>query len=187
MTSLVVVVLNGWGASSRRRESRTSELVRGITADHVTEGHYLALRAMMGVSRSRRVSRFIRRHQGLDRDLLLVAKSLGARNMVSRVLNGFQSRLIYRRTGLVTIDPCWPLRWDWRPNLNRSVLRLVYPWLDEATNFFAVLPQDKQSGSMVYGQPVVNIPLVGPDHVSITLAPEVRDEVRRVTDWLVGS
>jgi len=184
MAEVVVVVLNGWGSSSRRRETRTATMAREVTKGHVAEGRFLGLRAMLGWSRSRRVRRFILRHQNPHRSLLLVGKSLGARNMVSRVLNRMATPLGYRRVGLVTIDPCWPTRWDLTPNLNRAVLKLTAT-VDQATNFMAVLPQDQQAGAMVHGPRVVNVPLSGPDHFTIVQAPEVRAELERMALELV--
>jgi hypothetical protein len=105
--------------------------------------------------------------------LLLVGKSLGAYNLVKRVLNKCPPWWDgYKAAALVTIDPCWPIRGNWRPNLNRCLLHLE-PELDYACNVYAVLPQDQQAGAMLAGPRVHNCPVTEYDHYSIVNAPEV--------------
>lgn len=183
-SELVVVVLNGWGASSRRRETRTAELVRDVVKGLASEENILTRRSMLGMNRARLFHRFILSHQDDRRSLLVVGKSLGARNMVGGVLNRLPRSLAYRRTGLVTIDPCWPVPWDLTPNLNRSILHLRMR-MGRATNFLAVRPQDEQAGSMVQGPGVVNVPLSDVTHTTIVQAPEVRSELEEMVEWLV--
>lgn len=185
-TKLVVVVLNGWGASSRRKETRTAELVMKITKGLVNEDEILTKRAMLAMSRVRRFRKFILRHQSPDRSLLVVGKSLGAKNLVSGVLNNLPDDLTYKRTGLVTIDPCWPEQWDWTPNLNKRSLYLCRK-MGRAVNLMAIRPPDKQAGSMLRGPGVYNIQLTGYSHVSIVEAPEVEHEIQSMVDWLVWS
>jgi hypothetical protein len=130
--------------------------------------------------------RFIRQYSSPENSLLCVGKSLGARNMISFVLNEIGD-LHYRRTALVTIDPCWPFVEDWKPNLNGKVLKLSYP-VDMATNIFAALPKTEQAGALVQGPSgcgVENIPLSDVDHYSITTSPVVKSAVRRSVDFLL--
>lgn len=188
---MIVAVLNGWGSSSRLRETRTAALVRRVTKGKVSIRGFLARRAMIGWARSRRFKRFILRREDPEETLLLVGKSLGARNMITRVLNQLPM-LQYRKVALLTIDPCWPERWDWKPNLNRRVLELTHP-VHRAVNVYAVLPPDKQAGSMVglnlsnnmlTDLIVQNVPLMHVDHHTIVQSEEVEEELCALVDYL---
>lgn len=177
---IVAAVLNGWGASMRRKETRTAALVREALdgQDHIV----LARRAMIGWARARMMRRFIRAHSSKENGLLCVGKSLGARNMVGRVLNRLEP-LSYRRIALLTIDPCWPLRGDWRPNLNRHVLDLDFP-VDRAVNVYSRGGPDDQAGAMLRGNNVTNIPLTDVDHYSIVQDDVTAEELGELVDYL---
>jgi len=181
---LIVAVLNGWSASVRGKETRTATLVERETRAH--KRLFLARKATLVRARARMYRRFIRRHAMRENELLCVGKSLGARNLISYVLNEFQS-MPYRKTALVTIDPCWPLLDDWTPNLNDQLLTLDFP-IGMAINVFAALPKGEQAGALVQGHPGVvrNIPLNDVDHYSITTSKTVRESVRRSVAWLVS-
>lgn len=186
MPEIVTAVLNGWGSSSRQRESRTANLVKSALFNRGLEGPFLGKRSMFLASRARRFRRFIRKHQSPELSLLCVGKSLGARNMVTRVLNNLPV-LEYRKVGLLTIDPCWPRDGQLRPNCNREVLYLSYP-VTVGINVVAVLPQDQQAGSIVYGENVSNVPLNDHDHISIVHSPDVHaalgDIIRELMGWI---
>lgn len=178
---LIVVVLNGWSASVRKRETRTSALVERLTRDR--KRTMLTAKASLLRSQARRCRDFILDHQERRDNLLLVGKSLGARNLI-RVLNALPRPLKYRKKALVTVDPCWPLLVDWRPNLNRTILKVVHP-VELGANLVAVRPQDKQAGAMVSGRNIKNIPVAGVDHYSIVESPvlvaTLADTIVRVT------
>lgn len=186
MSSLVVAVLNGWGASSRRRETRTAELVRKETDGAVGEDDFLASRAMLGMPRSRKYRRFILSHQDKRKNLLIVAKSLGSHNMIKGVLNHKKllRPLDYRKIGFLSIDPCWPLWHDMRPNLNRHLIHLKRK-MDRTVNFLAIRPPDEQAGAIVRGPDVINIPLTDVTHTSIVMAEEVRSGLFNMINFLL--
>jgi hypothetical protein len=130
------------------------------------------------------MKRFILGHQSPSSRLLVVGKSLGARNIVE-VLNGLSARLKYKSVGLITIDPNWPL-WSemkWRPNLNGHCLDLIYP-VDMAVNIYAKCPMNEQAGSKLRGSNVRNVELDSCDHHTIVFHPlvamEITDTVKRL-------
>ena len=185
MAKLVVAVLNGWGSSSRRRESRTAALVRRTISNMGVEPEAIVTgRALLAWSRSRRYKRFIRHHQSYDRVLLCVGKSLGARNMVSRILNPLGDTG-YKKTALLTIDPCWPIRWDLRPNLNHHTLHLS-AYVDLAINVLCVLPPAQQAGAILTGQNVSNVPVTDHDHFSIVQSPDTKDALSSLLAYLLA-
>lgn len=177
---LIVGVLNGWRASSRGKDTRTGILVERLTRG--LERKLLRRKSMLLQSRARMYRRFILDNQDDENELLLVGKSLGARNLIA-VANKISEPLAYRRTALVTIDPCFPLLMDWKPNLNRHILRVEHAF-DWARNFYAVMPQNKQAGALIYGENAQNIPMVGVDHISITRSPVVEKGIREVITFL---
>lgn len=178
---LVIGVLNGYSASSRARISRTSSIVDRLTREH--ERIFLGRRSSMFVTRSRLFRKYIHRHENPKNALLLVGKSFGAYCMVTWVLNHLKP-LRYRKTGLVTIDPCWPTRGDWTPNLNDQVLPLTFD-VNLAINLFAPLPRNMQAGSLVSGENVMNQPVENVDHFTITTSTEVREAINSVVDFLL--
>jgi hypothetical protein len=180
---MIVAVLNGWGSSSRNRETRTAALVRDAT-DDIKSRTMLAKRSMIGWARARRFRKFILEHQDPKQSLLCVGKSLGARNMVSRILNKLEP-LEYYKTGLFTIDPCWPIKGDWKPNLNEKSLQLTHK-IDKVINLYAVLPKDQQAGSRVFGDNVRNFPISDADHYSIVQHDLVADELGDLVIWLTS-
>jgi hypothetical protein len=185
---LVVAVLNGWSSSTIARETRTSRLVRELTWGLVPNGMFLSKKSMIFFTRSRNVRRFIMKHQSPNRALLLVGKSLGGRNMVERVVNKLPPAFrCYAATALVTVDPCWPTFWDWRPNLNDETLRLKYH-VDRVVNVYAKLPEGEQAGAKVETPrvyaPATNIGLTDVDHFSIVQSPTVRSVLRHTIAWL---
>jgi hypothetical protein len=181
---LVVAVLDGWSASARREEDRISSIVREIVKYDAFEENILTKKSLLGMSRSRRFRNFILSKQGSDRSLLVVGKSLGARNIVEGVLNKLPERLNYRKTGLITIDPCWPTWKDFTPNLNKKILHLEHN-MGRAVNIMAILPSDQQAGSMVRGSNVRNVQLYDYTHNSITMSRDVRVEIEFMEKWLM--
>ena len=183
-SNLVVLVINGWGASSSRKESRTSSRVRTQLVSRDIEPHaYMAKRASVFFSRTRRFRRFIAKHASPSRDLLLVAKSYGAYLLLTEVLGTV--RPSYRRVVLLTADPCWPLLTKWRPNLNKHVLFLECP-VDKAVNVFAVCPPHKQAGSLVTGNGCMNIPVSNTSHKAISTTRAFRIELSAAIDYVTG-
>jgi hypothetical protein len=177
---IVVCVLNGWSASSQYEETKTATLVERLTREH--ERLFLARRSALLRTRTRLYRRFIRRYDNRENELLLVGKSLGARNIVEGVLNRLKP-LEYRRTALVTIDPNWPTFSDLKPNLNRQLLHLEHA-VGMAINIFAVLPENQQAGSLLSGPNVENIPVSDYDHQTITLSREVEEGIRKALRFL---
>ena len=183
---IVPVVLNGWSASTRRKRTRTHTLVDRILgetgAPHVP---VLGLKSMLLYARSRRVRKHIQRYERNDRVLLCVGKSLGARNMVERVLNKME-KLQYRSVYLVTIDPNWPESWDLSPNLNGHLLRLTHPVTLAVNVYFAAQKgTTKQAGALLStpkGVPCRNWPVTDCDHFSIVQHPKVRQVLKGVIE-----
>jgi hypothetical protein len=172
---LTVVVLNGWSASSRGKETRTHLLVKRELDEARANYHLLGLKAMFIHARSRRVKKFIQRHEHRDKALVCFGKSLGARNMVQRVLNTI-GPLEYPEIYLMTIDPNWPESWDLTPNLNGHTLRLTRP-VTRATNVYYLAPKGSrdQAGALLgspKGVPTTNHPVKDCDHVSIVEHPK---------------
>lgn len=148
---IIAATLSGWSASSRPLKSRTHEIVSEALEPHAHE--HLAKRAMFTKHRARRFRRFIQRYDFYTNTLLCVGKSLGAKVMVEQVLNRLPE-LHYKKVLCLTIDPCWPLKWDWTPNLNRTTLRLTHP-VDWSINVYLVGQPGQQCGAI----------LAGPSHI----------------------
>jgi hypothetical protein len=186
-SDLVVVVMNGWGASSRRRKTRTSQRVEEeLWRRDIEPVAMLARRAATWRSRVRKFRSFIRAQasvRGHPRDLLIVCKSYGAYLMLTEVLG--RERPKYRRIALLTIDPCWPLLFDWKPNLNGRILFLDCP-VDRAVNVYAVMPPDRQGGCLVTGQGCTNVPVVGSSHEDIVRTVQFKRELSRSIDFVMG-
>jgi hypothetical protein len=160
-----------------------------LVRDAVTpyEHVFLGRRALLGRHRCRRFRRFIDQHSCNDNRLLVVGKSLGARNLVSHVLNPLgNSLLMYRRVGLLTVDPCWPLWHDWAPNLNGEVLDLTAP-VDRAINVFLDAPPDQQAGSLVAGAMNRQVEAIHDvDHGSMSTHPLAIYSLREILDFVVS-
>lgn len=177
---IVAAVLNGWGASSRRRESRTAALVRDVLGDR--DHIIMARRAMFLLPRYRRFRRYIRAHQGHDNALLCVSKSLGSLYMVIHILNQLRP-LVYRRIAFLSIDLNYPTWEDWRPNLNHIVVPLRHR-VDSAVNIYVVGRPRQQAGARLAGANVTNIAVEGYDHISIVQAAVVRESLEMLVDFL---
>ena len=178
---IVCATLNGWSSSSRGKGNRLSTIVENDLRgrEHVL----LSRRALIGMSRTWMFRRFILRHESADNTLLLCAKSLGGRNMVKGVLNKLPE-LVYKRTALLTVDINWPTWSDWTPNLNRRTLHLEHK-IDRTINLFVNGEPRQQAGCQLAGPyPVRNIGLLGYDHGSIVIAPEVRITLRALIEYL---
>lgn len=177
---IITVVLNGY--SSSVDPTKTSMVVAGVLACLGAPHRTLALKARFAYGQTREVRKFIVSNDDQHHDLLLVGKSLGARNLVERVINRWVSYPSYRSVHLVTIDPNWPEPFNLRPNLNRSTLKMTRA-LDSATNIFVVGRPDQQAGAMLvgpHGAPIINIPIVGSDHHAISSHPTVRKELSQL-------
>jgi hypothetical protein len=172
MSDIVVAILNGWGASSRRKFSRTNSMVERALDAHGLRSTILPRRAHLLYSRVRKFRRFIRKNQDEAKILLCVGKSLGARNMVV-ALNGL-GPVKYKRAALLTIDPNWPTWTDLRPNLNRRVLHLQSATRFKTFNVYIVGQPGQQAGAMLSGPDVQNIPILNHDHISVVRSPEVK-------------
>jgi hypothetical protein len=182
MKPLTVVVLNGWSSSSRGKKTRTHLLVKRELDRAGADYELLGLKAMFLHARARRVKRFIQEHEGSDRRLLCVGKSLGARNVVQRVLNPIY-RIKYEEIHLMTIDPNWPESWDLTPNLNRCTLRLTRA-VTRAANIYYAAPKGsrEQAGAQLVappGVPCVNEPVADTDHIKIVEHPLTKQFVRK--------
>lgn len=110
-----------------------------------------------------------------DHRLLLVGKSLGAYNMITRVVNKLPAYTLglYKEVLLYTIDPCWPLLTDWAPNLNRQALVLKNQDVVVAKNVYLAAPENEQAGCLVVG--ARNCALSGTTHQNIVSHPAVRE------------
>ena len=171
---LIVAVMNGWSASSRRKETRTATLVREFLYGGGIEFKFLARKSMLFMSRCRKFRRYIMKHNSSENELLIVGKSLGAHNLVVGVLNELP-KLRYRRTAMLTIDPCWPLLNDWKPNLNSFTL-LLRKDLGLAINVYVESDDpDAQVGSRLgpASPAIMNWPADGYDHYSIVNSEQV--------------
>jgi hypothetical protein len=170
---LVVAALNGWGASSRPLTNRLTEITKKALRGH--EHVFLGKRAMLTGHRSRRFRKFIRQYESPENVLLTVSKSLGARNMVKEVLNPLIGKVDdYAKILLLTIDPCWPLRYDWTPNLNRRTLELKLG-VTRGVNVYVIGAPDQQCGALLSGGfGIENRGLTKYTHRSITSSVEVR-------------
>lgn len=171
-------VLNGYASSLRK--TRTANLVESTLEESGAEYALEAHRAMLISSRSRKVRRRIQRRADPEVALLLVGKSLGARNMVERVINRM-GPVRYRGIYLVTIDPCWPACWDWTPNRNRAVLRLDR-YVDDAINVQYVTSDDREQAGALLAAPR-NVPLrnefvTDADHFSVVDHPVTRHAIK---------
>lgn len=178
---LVIAVMNGWSASSRGKHTRTSALVERLTRDQ--KRVMLHRKALLFASRARMFRRFIKKHESGRNRLLLVGKSLGARNLVVHVLNKFEAPLMYKRSALVTIDANWPVGFDLRPNLNKTVLELENE-IDLVLNYVAILPACQQAGALIRGENVFNDMVPDADHFSITKSAEVEFGIKSAIAFL---
>ena len=146
----IVAVLNGWSASTRK--TRTAHLVRDVIMDYPYH-HPFKLKVWKSLLikvRSRLMRRWIIKNAHPTNNLLCVGKSLGARNMARRVFKDLHVATMFKRTAFVSIDPCWPLRWNWRPNLNNLPLVLTTQF-HLARNIQLVAPPEVQAGAyMMY-------------------------------------
>lgn len=171
-------VLNGYGSSLR--ETRTSRLVREELEEAAVDYTFEAHRAILLSSRSRKIRQRIQRLADREVALLLVGKSLGARNMVERVVNRM-GPVRYRGIYLVTIDPCWPECWDLTPNLNHRTLR-VERYVDAATNVqYITIDPREQAGAMLVvpkGVDVRHERVTDADHFTIVEHPATRAAIR---------
>ena len=171
MKPLVVAVVNGWSASSRRRQTRTCALVeRQIQKLDLNCQAFLAMKGSFLRSRSRTLRSFIRDNQRSGRTLVLVGKSYGAKVLVEKVLNQIAEKLDYFEIYLVTVDPCWPIWADLSPNLNGRTLRLTKPISRAVNVYFATKRPRKQAGALLVGPKgvsLMNVPLTDCDHYSI--------------------
>jgi hypothetical protein len=179
---LTVVVLNGWSSSSRGSKTRTHKLVERELERAGADYQLLGLKAMFIYARARRVKKFVKQHEGKGRVLACFGKSLGARNMVKRVLNPIYS-IEYDEIHLMTIDPNWPESWDLTPNLNSCTLRLTRP-VSRAVNIYYAAPKGsrKQAGAILGvppGVPCVNEPVTDTDHIKIVEHPLTEQLVRK--------
>lgn len=148
-------------------------------------------KAWFRVSQRRKIREFIINNQDENSQLLLFGKSLGAYNIV-QAINGlysyFESKdkpITYKYIHLVTVDINWPLFFDWRPNLNNTVLKIrndiFYKRFNASNVFNESSDKKKQVGSWlgVDGHAVLNIPVVGYDHYSIIQSEQVLREIKR--------
>lgn len=176
---MIVVVLNGWSSSVRSSSGRISSVVSAATSE--VEKIVFSSRATLGGRQARKAKRFILKHQDKYESLLCVGKSLGAKQLICKVLNKLPA-LEYRKVGLFTVDPCWPLWYNWAPNLNNKSLNRPNG-VTKAYNFYAVLPPNQQAGARVAGAD--NFPLTGVDHYSIVRSDRVRRGLQVMVSYLV--
>jgi len=185
---LIVAVMNGWSASVRRRETRTARMVREFLVGGGIEFKFLARRSMLLMSRCRKFRRYILKHNSPDNELLVVGKSLGGKNLVKGVLNELP-KLKYRRTALLTLDPCWPISTDLRPNLSLRgcTLKLTHP-VGCVINVYIEDPDpDAQTGARLVGDPaILNWPLSSEyDHFSIVNSDAAFDALTMTVTYLL--
>lgn len=177
---MIVVAMNGWGpfVAPSSEETRTVVLVREAVAGF--GAHILSGRAWWASNKVREVKTFLEEHNKNWESLLLVGKGLGAVTVV-RAFNAAVG-LDYRRIGLLTIDPR-PITWWLRSRpVQPHVLLTAEP--GRVTNFFVPAGYDQESGAVLRGKRVVNIPLVGEDHESIVEREEVHVELRAMAQWV---
>jgi hypothetical protein len=177
MNEVVVVAISGWLASFRRRESRMAEITRLELEAAGLDPVFFGRRAIIGHLLEWICCRFIRRHESPKSVLILVGKSLGARTVV-RVLNRL-GRLRFKRVLLLTVDPCWPIRGDWTPNLNEEELVLMTP-VNQGINVYLEAPRDVQCGARLWGHLVENRAIRGCTHRNITDSLAVRRALREL-------
>lgn len=197
---IIVGVMNGWSASVKK--TRTSRLVKRLMDENFDNtGEEYKFRSYRSVLwkpidiRSQMMRRYVRRNQSSNNTLLLVGKSLGARNMVKRVLNPLQF-LCYAKMALVTIDPCWPIKGDPTPNLNSRKLVLITP-CQRVDNIYLVAQEYEQAGARVFtvegpnatniaipSCPVLGLRQVSNTHQNIIEHPIVLDRIKDAIAYL---
>jgi hypothetical protein len=179
---IVCAVLNGYAASMRAEKTRTNRLVENLLKASGKQYSIVGLKALLVRSHARRLRRFVECGNYETNSLLLVGKSLGARNIVRFVLNNL-GQLHYHTSFLLTIDPNWPTFWDFTPNLSHRELRVTKP-ITQAVNL-RVDPQHprQQCGARLVGPafvPITDIPLGNCTHYSIVPHPRVREELEKL-------
>lgn len=177
---VIVVAMNGWGPflSPPDAETRTVALVREAVAGF--GAHVLSGRTWWASSKVRETKAFIEEHNRRWETLLLVGKGLGAVTVV-RAINSV-AELDYRRVALLTIDPR-PITW-WLRTRPIQPHVLLTAELGRVTNFFAPAGYEQESGAVLRGKRVVNIPLAGEDHETIVERDEVFAELRMMARWV---
>ena len=169
---LAVAAMSGWSASSRSRHSRISHIVDERTKHY--DRVFLGKRALLGRHRCRRFIRFITNNAVKGNSLLVIGKSLGARNLIEYVLNPMDCYLmIYDKVLVLTVDPCWPSWDEWRPNRNDEPLKLTAP-VDKAINIYLSAPTDEQAGAPVVGAENWIISDSSTTHRNIVMHPWVK-------------
>lgn len=191
MRHLVVAIINGYSASLREENEKSSGVVQKcLDIEEVNSYVMVDRKATILRLETRHVRNFIKAHQGLNSSLLCVGKSLGARRIINNVLNKIDVRKGYERIGVVTIDPNWPVFRDPNPNLNKKALYINH-MVDYCRNVYLCSSDPRsQAGARVYTQYTcdrrnIAVNRSGVDHSSITETPEAEGAIRYVIRKLI--
>jgi len=185
---LIVACIDG--ASTSSGEDALSNVLRDVLADETDSYTMRDWRASFMARRTRQVRSFVQKFSGQENTLLLVGKSLGGLVAVN-VWNHFSPidgrRLRYQKTALLTVDPNWPLLFDWKPNLNGQTLIVRHRPTMGVNVYVAGSGPDQQCGAQLVGPGVSNRAVVGSDHYAIVHHPAVSQAIIEAVEVLEGT
>lgn len=180
MSNIKIAHMGGWGSSSTKRQNRLLTVIEEEMKPFDGAELIFSKRAMFQRHRAKRCLRKVSFYNEPENTLITCGKSLGAWNMVRYVINRMHE-LNYRKIFFLSVDPNYPLLWDWTPNLNHITLRLE-KYLTKAVNLYvATVDPRQQAGALLTGpchSHIKNIPLTHADHQSVATRPEVRQQLR---------
>jgi len=178
---MIVVVMNGGSGSSRPKDERMDAVVqRELPHGTIV---YVANNTFLGHRQARRVRKILKLTQRPEETCLLVGKSAGGYTLIVKVLNQLP-RLSFKRIHLLTVDPCFPKLWDWRPDRSQETLLIHEGRVDRAVNLLSAAGS-RPRGFRVDGPPGIEV-VTTEDHFSITTCPRVRREVGDLVHMLQG-